>query len=100
MENQTKEQFQQVAGPKVAGTFHLDHVSREQCADCLDWFVVFSSVSCGRGNAGQANYGFANSLMERICEKRKSDGFPGNNLTFSNRDEYIVVGATAHSIQN
>ena len=77
MENQTKEQFQQVADPKVAGTFHLDHVSRQHCADSLDWFVVFSSVSCGRGNAGQSNYGFANSLMERICEKRKYDGFPG-----------------------
>ena len=88
MENQTKEQFQQVADPKVAGTFHLDHVSRQQCADSLDWFVVFSSVSCGRGNAGQANYGFANSLMERICEKRKHDGFPGNNLTFSNTLDY------------
>lgn len=39
-------------------------------------FVVFSSVSCGRGNAGQTNYGMANSIMERICEKRKADGFP------------------------
>ena len=105
MENQTKEQFQQVADPKVAGTYHLDHVSREQCADSLDWFVVFSSVSCGRGNAGQANYGFANSLMERICEKRKSGGFPGNNLTFSSRDKHIVVrarnvNASVHSFQN
>ena len=80
MENQTKEQFQQVADPKVAGTLHLDHVSRQQCADSLDWFVVFSSVSCGRGNAGQANYGFANSLMERICEQRKHDGFPGKSI--------------------
>lgn len=40
-------------------------------------FVVFSSVSCGRGNAGQSNYGMSNSVMERICEKRRSDGLPG-----------------------
>lgn len=38
-------------------------------------FVVFSSVSCGRGNAGQTNYGMANSVMERICERRKQDGY-------------------------
>lgn len=38
--------------------------------------MVFSSVSCGRGNAGQTNYGMANSIMERICEKRKTDGYP------------------------
>jgi fatty acid synthase len=40
------------------------------------YFVIFSSVSCGRGNAGQTNYGMANSIMERICESRKRDGFP------------------------
>ena len=51
--------------------------SREICSSTLEWFVVFSSVSCGRGNAGQANYGYANSAMERICERRRSDGLPG-----------------------
>lgn len=29
------------------------------------------------GNAGQANYGLANSAMERICESRQSAGLPG-----------------------
>ena len=43
----------------------------------LRHFVVFSSVSCGRGNAGQTNYGMANSVMERICEARVREGFPG-----------------------
>lgn len=51
-------------------------VTRKKCPD-LDYFVVFSSVSCGRGNAGQSNYGFANSTMERICEQRHNDGLPG-----------------------
>ncbi|XP_050392804.2 fatty acid synthase [Patella vulgata] len=77
IENQTVENFQKVCEPKVKGTANLDKVSRELCKDSLDWFVVFSSVSCGRGNAGQANYGFANSFMERICECRKADGLPG-----------------------
>lgn len=62
---------------KVVGTKNLDAVSRELCNTTLEWFVVFSSVSSGRGNAGQANYGYANSAMERICERRRSDGLSG-----------------------
>lgn len=77
MENQTTEQFLQVAEPKVDGTINLDKACRELCASSLHWFVAFSSVSCGRGNAGQANYGFANSVMERVCEQRCHDGMPG-----------------------
>lgn len=46
------------------------------CPD-LRHFVAFSSVSCGRGNAGQSNYAYANSAMERVCEKRRYDGLPG-----------------------
>lgn len=51
-------------------------MTRRLCPD-LSFFVAFSSVSCGRGNAGQSNYGFANSAMERVCEKRRHDGLPG-----------------------
>lgn len=42
--------------------------------------MVFSSVSCGFGNLGQTNYGMANSVMERICEKRKSENLPGTAI--------------------
>lgn len=42
----------------------------------LEHFVVFSSISCGLGNAGQTNYGFTNSIMERICEDRRSHNLP------------------------
>ncbi|XP_071965803.1 fatty acid synthase-like [Antedon mediterranea] len=76
-ENQTTEDFKAVCAPKVTGTTNLDDASRAVCDDNLDWFVVFSSVSCGRGNAGQTNYGYANSTMERICEKRTHNGLPG-----------------------
>uniref|UniRef100_T1ITL1 Fatty acid synthase n=1 Tax=Strigamia maritima TaxID=126957 RepID=T1ITL1_STRMM len=75
MENQTTDSFRQVAEPKILGTHNLDAASRILCP-ALDWFVVFSSISCGRGNSGQSNYGFANSTMERICEDRKKVGLP------------------------
>lgn len=79
MENQTADNFQLVGRSKVDGTLNLDLITRRHCGESLDWFVVFSSVSCGRGNAGQANYGYANSFMERICEGRRNDGHHGES---------------------
>nr|QNL15122.1 fatty acid synthase 2 [Meteorus pulchricornis] len=73
-ENQTPEQFEQSFRPKAWSTKVLDELSRKDCPQ-LRHFVVFSSVSCGRGNAGQTNYGMSNSVMERICEKRVAEGF-------------------------
>lgn len=58
------------------GTIALDVATRELAPE-LEYFVAFSSVSCGRGNAGQTNYGFANSVMERVVERRQADGLPG-----------------------
>ncbi|XP_057672284.1 fatty acid synthase-like [Diorhabda carinulata] len=74
-ENQTLETFQTSLGPKAVAASHLDRLSRVLCPTLKD-FVIFSSVSCGRGNAGQTNYGMSNSIMERICEQRKKDGYP------------------------
>ncbi|KFZ63512.1 Fatty acid synthase [Podiceps cristatus] len=104
IENQTPESFWEVNKPKYSGTLHLDWVTRKKCPD-LDYFVVFSSVSCGKGNAGQSNYGFANSTMERICEQRHHDGLPGLAIqwgaigdvgillkTIGNKD--VVIGGT------
>ncbi|XP_070708258.1 fatty acid synthase [Pempheris klunzingeri] len=76
LENLTPQLFLDVNRPKYDGTVNLDRVTRETCPD-LSYFVAFSSVSCGRGNAGQSNYGYANSAMERVCEKRRYDGLPG-----------------------
>lgn len=76
IENLIEEQFKSVALPKIDGTKNLDAASRKLCP-ALDYFVCFSSVSCGRGNMGQTNYGLANSAMERICEQRQALGLPG-----------------------
>lgn len=79
LENLTDEDFQIVCKPKVTATKLLDEYSRSLCPE-LDYFVCFSSVSCGRGNIGQTNYGLANSAMERICEQRQVSGFPGTAI--------------------
>ncbi|XP_066156912.1 fatty acid synthase [Euwallacea fornicatus] len=75
-DNQTEADFKTVCKPKVDGSKQLDAASR-LLAPQLDYFVNFSSVSCGRGNIGQTNYGLANSVMERIAEARQSAGLPG-----------------------
>ncbi|KAK2587686.1 hypothetical protein KPH14_003803 [Odynerus spinipes] len=74
--NLDEENFKRSSLPKVETTKNLDAVSRKHCPS-LDYFVVFSSVSCGRGNMGQTNYALSNSAMERIVEQRQANGLPG-----------------------
>ncbi|KAF8774577.1 Fatty acid synthase like protein [Argiope bruennichi] len=76
MDAQTPEDYQEVCGPKSDATKFLDELTRKLCPD-IDYFVCFSSISGGRGNAGQTNYAYANSVMERVCEERKKDGLHG-----------------------
>ena len=76
IENLDEGDFEAVASPKVTGTKKLDSASRKYCPQ-LEYFVCFSSITCGRGTAGQSNYGLANSAMERIMEERQSVGLPG-----------------------
>ncbi|XP_044734386.1 fatty acid synthase-like [Chrysoperla carnea] len=104
-ENQSIENFQTSFGGKVLGTKYLDEVSRTLCPE-LRHFIVFSSVSCGRGNAGQTNYGMANSVMERICEERHASGYPalaiqwgaigevGLVADMQDNDEVLEIGGT------
>ena len=78
---------------------HLDDESRKLSYN-LDYFVVFSSITCGKGNNGQANYSFGNSLCEHICEKRRRDGLHGLAIqygpigdvgVFENTDQLISM---------
>jgi fatty acid synthase, animal type len=78
-ENQDSKMFADSLGPKAEATRFLDEISRKLCPN-LKHFVVFSSVSCGRGNAGQSNYGMANSIMERIMEQRAKVGLPAKAI--------------------
>ncbi|KAJ8891049.1 hypothetical protein PR048_010558 [Dryococelus australis] len=75
LDNLGEEDFAAACRPKADTARNLDEASRRLCPE-LDYFVVFSSVVSGRGNVGQANYGMANSAMERVCERRQADGLP------------------------
>ncbi|GBM39322.1 Fatty acid synthase [Araneus ventricosus] len=90
MDCQTAEDYQQVCAPKAAASKNLDDLSRKLCPS-IDYFVCFSSISCGRGNAGQTNYGYANAVMERICEDRRRVGLHGLAIQWGIIGEVGVV---------
>lgn len=79
LENQDFKTFNKSLEPKADATKYLDEISQKLCPK-LKQFVVFSSVACGRGNAGQSNYGMANSVMERIVEQRGKLGLPAKAI--------------------
>lgn len=88
--NQTPESFEEPFRAKAWATKMLDELSRSLCPE-LRQFVVFSSMSCGRGNPGQTNYGMANSVMERICERRAAAGLPGRAIQWGAIGEVGLV---------
>nr|AGQ04168.1 CG3524 [Drosophila birchii] len=93
IEDQSPKYFEKVTAPKLLATKHLDQISRDICP-ALEYFVCFSSLACGRGNLGQTNYGLANSSMERICEQRQVDGYPGMAI------QWGAIGDTGLIIEN
>lgn len=98
-ENQTAEWFKESLAPKSDATIHFDEITRQMEIN-LKYFVVFSSISCGRGNAGQSSYGLANSVMERIIEKRVSDGFSGKAIQWGAIGEVGLAAAmTANNVE-
>lgn len=85
--------FDAVCKSKIEITKNLDIASRKLCPD-INYFICFSSQSCGRGNAGQANYGYANSGMERICEYRQKLGLPATAI------QWAAIGDTGIVIES
>ncbi|XP_011866983.1 PREDICTED: fatty acid synthase-like [Vollenhovia emeryi] len=96
IENQTEGDFKAVMLPKVDVTMNLDAVSRKLCPS-IDYFVVFSSTSSGYGKVGQTNYGFANSTMERLMERRQANGLPGLAIQWGS---FKVVGISTEMTDN
>ena len=74
--NHTIDKFTETIDSKIKTFENLDQITRENGL-YLEYFVIFSSIACGKGNASQSNYGYANSVCERICESRRRDGLHG-----------------------
>lgn len=69
IKNKTLTEMQDVIAPKVYGTLALDHATRNES---LDFFVTFSSLAAIGGNAGQADYCYANHFMDSFARYRNS----------------------------
>ena len=54
-----------VSKVKAGGAIALDIASRELCPQ-LKYWVAFSSVACGRGNAGNISYRLNICKLEEI----------------------------------
>ncbi|GAB1314574.1 hypothetical protein MFIFM68171_04784 [Madurella fahalii] len=61
----------QALGPKVDGSYNLDQAFYN---DDLDFFVLFSSMSCVVGTSGQSNYVAANGYLNGLARQRRSRG--------------------------
>ncbi|KAI1303654.1 Fatty acid synthase [Halotydeus destructor] len=95
-DSQSLAHFKDVCAPKAEASLHFDKISRQLCPH-LDYFVVWSSLSCARGNAGQTNYSYGNSLMDSICERRRLDGLPGLSIMWGVVGDVGTLAETANS---
>lgn len=77
--NQSTKTFRKTLEPKATATKNLHEQSLKHCPDLMH-FVVFSSIACSRGGAGQTNYGMSNSAMEQIVEMRHQMGLPAKAI--------------------
>lgn len=93
LNEQTEENFKLVASSKIDATEYLDMVSRDSCPK-LDHFICFSSLTSGRDNVGKTDYGWANSVMERICEQRQIDGLPAKCIQWGATDSDLDTNKT------
>jgi NAD(P)-dependent dehydrogenase (short-subunit alcohol dehydrogenase family)/acyl carrier protein len=74
---QTRERFDRVLAPKIAGTWNLHAATRDIP---LDFFVLFASVAGVVGSAGQGNYAAANAFMDAFAHERRREGLPAISI--------------------
>lgn len=66
--NMSGESMRRVLAPKIDGSKNLDQAFHDVK---LDFFVLFSSVVCIYGNAGQSNYSAANGFLNALVRQRR-----------------------------
>nr|QMU95645.1 fatty acid synthase [synthetic construct] len=96
---QTAENYKQTLEAKIQTTSLLDGISRSpKIQPTLDHFVMFSSLSAGHGIPGQTNYGWGNSYMDRLCEKRRAQGLPGLSIQWASIADVGFVGTKGNNV--
>ena len=75
--NMSMDMMRRVLGPKIDGSKNLDDFFHD---DDLDFFILFSSVTCVFGNAGQSNYTAANGFLNGLARQRRRRGLAASAI--------------------
>ncbi|WP_411104780.1 type I polyketide synthase [Streptomyces sp. cmx-4-9] len=79
IESLTPEQVERVMRPKIDAALHLHELTADTD---LSAFVLFSSLAAMIGSPGQANYAAANSFLDALAAKRRTEGKPASSLAW------------------
>ncbi|KAF9631021.1 hypothetical protein BFW01_g1895 [Lasiodiplodia theobromae] len=88
----THEEWNAAIEPKVRGAENLHHALSEAT---LDFFIVFSSISCIVGQIGQANYAAANAFLSAFTQYRHLLGLPASVLNVGVMEDVGYVSQNA-----
>lgn len=82
--------------PKFVGAWNLHRATARLP---LDHFVLFSSLTSLLGNANQAGYALANSLLDRLAALRREQGLPAVSVQWGPWAGEGMVGRHGHALQ-
>jgi acyl transferase domain-containing protein len=88
--------FERVLAPKVAGSWNLHLLTRN---DPLDFFILFSSTAAVIGAMGQGNYAAANAFMDGLAHYRVGEGLPALSINWGPWSEVGMAAAISSAEQ-